>query len=252
MDNSTLTKKMSRLKMSGMIATLEQRLAQAMQEKWGYSTLVETLLTDEIERRNHRQLTLRLAKSHLDLRKSLETFNFSFNSNIPAAFIREISSCSFMERAQNIFILGQSGVGKSHIAQALGHQACRREYDVLFYNTHALFDWIQAGKGDGTYKRRLAQVIKVPLLILDDFGLQALNEAQQNDLYQVIDEKYEKRSLIITSNKDIAEWASIFTNTLLGTAALDRLVHKGQKITIEGPSYRLDEFKKACENAKKM
>lgn len=250
MDNALIMKKLTRLKMPGIAEMLDQRIEQAMKEKWSYSTLVELLLTDEIERRNHKQLTLRLAKSRLDQTKTMETFDFSFNTKIQTSLIRELSSCGFIEKKQNIFILGPSGVGKSHLAQALGHQACRREQDVLFYCTYQLFEWIYAGRGDGTHKKRLAQVIKVPLLILDDFGLQQLNEAQQTDLYQLIAERYEKNSTIITSNRDFDEWPSIFANPLLGSAALDRLVHKGIQIIIEGDSYRLAEFKKSCKKSK--
>lgn len=252
MDNAHIIKKLSRLKMPGIAEMLDQRLEQAMQEKWSYSALVEVLLTDEIERRNNKQLTLRLAKSRLNQNKTMETFDFSFNQKIQASLVRELSSCAFIEKKQNVFILGPSGVGKSHLAQAIGHQACRREYDTLFYCTYQLFDWIYAGRGDGTHKKRLAQVIKTPLLILDDFGLQDINEAQQADLYQLIAERYEKGSTIITSNRDFNEWPSIFTNSLLGSAALDRLVHKGIQVVIEGGSYRLAEFKNACAKAKKI
>ena len=251
MEMDLIMKKLSRLKMPGIAETLEQRVEQAMNEKWSYSMLVEMLLTDEIERRNHKQLTLRLAKSRLAPDKTLETFDFGFNAKIQTALIRELSSCVFIEKKQNIFILGPSGVGKSHLAQALGHQACRREEDVLFYCTYQLFEWIYAGRGDGTHKKRLAQVIKTPVLILDDFALQPLNEQQQNDLYQLIAERYEKSSTIITSNRDFDEWPSIFDNALLGSAALDRLVHRGIQIIIEGGSYRLAEFKKRCIKSKK-
>lgn len=247
----TIITKLNKLKLPGMAETLEHRIEQAMKEKWSYSALVEMLLTDEVERRNNKQLTSRLAKSRLDATKTLETFNFSFNPSIHAALIRELSSCEFMDKKQNVFFLGQSGCGKSHLAQALGHQACRREKDVLSYCTYQLFEWIYAGRGDGTHKKRLAQVIKIPLIILDDFGLQPLNEAQQNDLYQLITERYEKSSMIITSNRDISEWSSVFDNSLLGTAAVDRLVHKGIMIAIEGLSYRLEEFKKSCGKTKK-
>ena len=132
METTLIINKLSKLKLSGMTETLEQRLDTAMKEKWSYSTLLEMLLTDEIEYRGHKQLMLRLAKSRLDLDKTMETFDFSFNNKVPATLVRELSSCAFIEKKQNIFILGPSGVGKSHLAQALGHQACRREQDVLF------------------------------------------------------------------------------------------------------------------------
>lgn len=252
MDSSIITKKLRRLKMPGITETLEQRLAEAMNEKWSYSTFFEMLLTDEIDRRENKQLTSRLAKSRLDLNKTMETFDFGFNPKVQAPLVRELASCGFIEQKQNIFILGPSGVGKSHLAQAFGHEACRRGYEVLFYCTHQLFEWIYAGRGDGTQKKRLAQIIKVPLLILDDFGLQTLNEAQQSDLYQLIAERYEKASTIITSNRDFDEWPSIFINSLLASAALDRLVHRGIQIVIEGESYRLAEFKKASTRLRKV
>jgi DNA replication protein DnaC len=234
MDNALIIKKLRRLKMPGIAETLEHRLSEAMKEKWSY-----------------KQLTLRLAKSRMDQNKTMETFDFTFNSKVQAPLVRELSLCAFMEKKENIFILGPSGVGKSHLAQAIGHEACRREYDTLFYCTYQLFEWIYAGRGDGTHKRRLAQAIKTPLLILDDFALQDLNEAQQTDLYQLIAGRYEKSSTIITSNRDFDEWQSVFTNPLLGSAALDRLVHKGIQIVIEGSSYRLEEFKKTCAKIKK-
>lgn len=251
MDFVQMNKKLAKLKLPGMAVTIEQRMNEAVAEKWSYSMFLETLLTDEIERRDNKRFQKRLAKSQLDLTKTLETFDFTFNPKIPVASIREMAFCGFVENKQNIFILGPSGVGKSHLAQALGHQACRNGHEVLFYCTYQLFEWIYNGRGDGTHKKRLAQIIKTPVLILDDFGLQNLSEVQQEDLYQIIAQRYEKSSTIITSNRDFDEWPSIFINPLIGTAALDRLVHKGVQIIIEGSSYRLAEFKRACTKMKK-
>ncbi len=252
MDTVQINRKLAKLRLPGIATTIEQRMNQAISEKWAYSMFLETLLTDEIERRDNKQFKLRLAKSQLDLNKTMETFDFKFNPQLPVPLIRELALCGFVEYKQNIFILGESGVGKSHIAQALGHQACRNGIEVMFDNTYQLFDWIYNGRGDGTHKKRLAQVIRIPVLILDDFGLQGLNEAQQEDLYQLIAQRYEKSSTIITSNRDFNEWPSIFVNPLLGTAALDRLVHKGIQVIMEGPSYRLTEFKKGCTKSKKI
>lgn len=251
MDTIQMNRKLAKLRLPGIATTIEQRMSQAMDEKWAYSMFLETLLTDEIERRDNKQFQKRLAKSQLNVTKTLETIDFKFNPKLPVALIRELALCGFVENKQNIFILGPSGVGKSHVAQALGHQACRNGHEVMFSCTYQLFEWIYNGRGDGTHKKRLAQVIKKPILILDDFGLQSLNEEQQEDLYQIIAQRYEKSSTIITSNRDFDEWPSIFVNPLLGTAALDRLVHKGIQVIIEGPSYRLAEFKKTCTKPKK-
>jgi DNA replication protein DnaC len=239
-----LDKKMERLRLGAMRLTCSQRLKTAQSEHWSYSTFLDTLLTDEVERRNHSQLTRRLAKSQLYPNKTLETFDFGFNSTVQAAVLRELACCKFIGEGQNIFIMGPSGVGKSHLAQAIGHEACRRGYDVLFYRTHKLFEWINSGRGDGTHKRKMDQVMRIPLLILDDFALQSMTETNQEDLYEVIVARYEQKPLIITSNRDLSEWATAFTSPLVASAAMDRLVHKAIDIRIEGQSYRLDQYKK--------
>jgi DNA replication protein DnaC len=250
-ETTFISKKIQQLKMPGMLDTFQQRLDAASIEKWSYSTFLDMLLSDELDRRNHKQLQRRLAKSFLPPDKTLESFDFSFNPKIPAPLIRELATCKFVTEGQNIFLLGPSGTGKSHIAEALGHEACRKGFDVLFYRCHKLFDWIHNGYGDGSHKRRLEHVIKVPLLILDDFGLQTLPEGHQEDLYEVICRRYETKAMIITSNRDMSEWAGVFGNALIATAALDRLVHKGIEISLEGNSYRLDQYQKRVKQKPK-
>jgi DNA replication protein DnaC len=250
-DTVLLNKKMEKLRLSGMQLTLEQRLKTAQNERWSYSMLLDTLLTDEVERRSHTQLIKRLSKSMLNQEKTLETFDFSFNSKVHPATIRELACCKFISEFRNIFLIGPSGVGKNHLAHALGHEACRRGIDVLFYRTHKLFEWINSGRGDGSYKRKMDHIIKIPLLILDDLGLQSMPQAHQEDFYEIVCERYERRPLIITSNRDMSEWASIFTNPLIGSAAMDRLVHRANEIVIDGGSYRLDQFKKQAKRKAK-
>ena len=168
MDELALLKpKLARLKLSGMLDTLSERLSQALSEKWSYTQFLDILLTDEAERRDFKQLGRRLTKSGLSPDKTLETFDFSFNPRIHAPTLRELATCRFVERAENVFLVGPSGVGKSHAAQALGHVACRKGYDVTYERTSVLLDWIHAGRGDATYQRRLHQVGTVALLVLD-------------------------------------------------------------------------------------
>jgi DNA replication protein DnaC len=248
MDEIVLLKpKLTRLKLSGVLETLVDRLDQAMKEKWAYSRFLDRLLSDEMERRDHKQLSRRLVKSGLDPEKTLETFDFQFNPRIHEPTIRELASCQYLQRKENVFFLGPSGVGKSHLTQALGHAAARHGHEVLFRRTSALLQWIGAGRGDGSWERRMKLASSVELLELDDFGLKPLSEEQQSDLYELICERYEKTSTIINSNRDFGEWMAVFSNALMGSAAMDRLVHRGIKIVIEGKSYRVDSFMKRAK-----
>lgn len=245
MDEMVILKpKLTRLKLSGVLETLTGRLEQAMREKWPYSQFLDCLLSDEVERREHKQLSRILVKSGLDPVKTLETFDFAFNPRLHEPTIRELASCGYLERKENCFFLGPSGVGKSHLAQALGHEAARRGREVLFRRTCSLLQWIGAGRGDDSWGRRMKQATSMDVLILDDFGLKPLSEEQQSDLYELICDRYEKASTIITSNRDFGEWMAVFANPLMGSAAMDRLVHRGIKIVIEGKSYRVDSFVK--------
>lgn len=241
-DTAQLKPKLSRLRMSGILDNLDMRIRQAEESKWSYSEFLLTLFQDEIERRECKALALRLKRSELDSQKTLETFDFAFNTRIHAATLKELATCSFVERKENIFLLGPSGVGKSHLAAALGHEACRRGYDVFFRRTHTLLKWIHAGRADGSSERKLQALTEIPLLILDDFGLNDMTASQQSDLYELICARYEKSSTIITSNRDINEWQSMFENPLIGSAAVDRLVHRTIEIEVEGPSYRRENF----------
>lgn len=236
-----------RLKLSGVLESLEDRLKQAQKEKWGYSHFLKALFTDEIERRDYKTLCRRMVKSELHGEKTFETFDFNFNPKIHKESILELAGCSFIKRNECVFFLGPSGVGKSHLAQGIGHEACRRGFDVLFRRTDLLLKWLHGGRGDGSYERRLKHINKIPLLILDDFGLVPYSEMQQSDLYQIICDRYERTSTIITSNRDFNEWPSVFSNPLMASAAMDRLVYKASKFVIEGKSYRLDNFIKRSQ-----
>ncbi len=237
-----LKPKLSRLKMSGILEYLDLRIKQAEEGSVAYSEFLLSIFQDEIERRDFKVLSSRLKKSGLHSKMTLETFDFRFNARIHEPMIRELATCSFVERGENVFFVGPSGVGKTHLANALGHEACRRGIDVLFRRTFVLLKWLGSGRADGTYERKLKSLADVPLLILDDFGLNELDSVKQSDLYELICARYESSATILTSNRDFSEWQSIFENPLIGSAAMDRLVHRAMKITIEGNSYRLDAF----------
>jgi len=234
---------LNRLRLTGVLEILDETITQAVNEKWGYSQLLLHLFSNEIDQRDHHQSCRRLSRSNLDPNKTLELFQFDFNKTIPQQIVKELCQCHFIDRHDNIFLVGPAGVGKTHLANSIGVEACRRGYDVIFQRTSHLLDWLHSGHGDGTFDKKMKKIMKTPLLILDDFGLMQLSNNSQLYLYEIISERYEKASLIITSNRDFSEWIDVFDNPLLGSAAMDRLVHKAIKVSIEGDSFRTRQFK---------
>jgi DNA replication protein DnaC len=223
-------------------------MQQAMEQKQEYSQFLLNLLTDEVDRRDNKQLSRRLSRSGLNPEKTLSSFDFQFNKQIHKPTIRELATCTFLHERRNLFFVGPSGVGKSHLSQAIGNEACMKNIDVLYRGTHELLQWIHSGRADGSAERRMATVKTIPLLILDDFGLRPLSEVSQTDLYEIISSRYERSSTILTSNRDFAEWQQVFSNPLMGSAAMDRLVHRAIKISIEGESYRMNSFISSTKN----
>jgi DNA replication protein DnaC len=236
--NHQLVPKLKNLRLSGILETLDVRNRQAIEEKLSHVEFLQRLLEDEVERRAQKQLSLRLRRASFDLEKTLEGFDFAFNPSVNRQQVFDLATCRFIERHENILIQGPTGVGKSHLAQALGHEACRRGFDVVFSSAARLLAHLNGGRADHTYERRLAAYTRPDLLILDDFGLKPLHPQAPEDLYDVINERYEKGSLIVTSNRAFSEWPDLFQNPLLASAALDRLTHNAHQITITGDSYR--------------
>ncbi|MCI0407156.1 MAG: IS21-like element helper ATPase IstB [Acidobacteria bacterium] len=233
-----LVPKLKHLRLSGVLETLEVRNRQAIEEKLSHIEFLQKLLEDEVERRAQKQLQLRLRRAAFDLEKTFEGFDFAFNPSVNRQQIFDLATSRFVERHESVLIQGPAGVGKSHLAQALGHEACRRGFDVLFVPTSRMLAHLNGGRADGTYERRLLAYTRPDLLILDDFGLKPLHPPAPEDLYEVINERYERGSLIVTSNRAFSEWPELFANPLLASAALDRLAHNAHHVVITGDSFR--------------
>ena len=203
-----------------------------------YIDFLSRLLQDEVERRAAKQLALRIKRSRIDTRKTLEIFDFGFNTSVDRRLVRDLATCEFVRRRRNAIVVGQTGVGKTHLVQALAHEAIRKGFDVLFTDAHKLAQHLAAGRADATYERRLASYIKPDLLVIDDFGLRALPPTGASDLYDVIDGRYERGSIIVTSNRAPSEWHEWLHDPLLASAALDRLGHDAHVLTVSGKSFR--------------
>jgi DNA replication protein DnaC len=249
-----LKPKLSRLKLSGILSNLDLRISEAQERSLGYSEFLLSLFQDEIERRDMQALSLRIKRGNLSGGKTIETFDFTASPKIPKQVMMELVTCDFIVQKENVVIAGPSGLGKTHLAEALAHEAARKGYDVHCERASKVLSYLNAGRGDGSFERRFAHLSDVPLLVMDDFGLTDLSLHEQTDFYEIIAARYERTSTIITSNRDIPEWFSLFQNQLLASAAIDRIAHRAIRLVVEGPSYRLKESVKinqryAAENS---
>lgn len=233
-----LSPKLKQLRLSGVLATLDARHRQALDGQWSYVEFLERLLEDEVERRAQKQLALRIRRGSLNATKTLEGYDFAFNPNLDRQRVLHLAACDYIRRRRNLLICGPTGVGKSHLAQALAHEAARQGFEVLFANTHKLLQHLHGGRADGTWEKRLAHYLRPDLLVLDDFGLKPLTDPAPSDLYDVINERYEVGSILVTSNRAPDEWPDLFGNPLLASAGLDRLAHHAETLIITGRSYR--------------
>lgn len=236
--NHQLTPYLTKLRLSGILQTLDARSRQAIDGQWSYAEFLARLLEDEVERCAQKQLTQRLRRSTANSTKTLETFNFAFNPAVNRQPILKLASCDFIRQHRNGLICGPTGTGKTHLAQALVHEACRQGFDALFTSVAKLLQHRNGGRADGTLERRLQAVLRPDLLVLDDFGLKPLQPPAPSDLYDIIDGRYEQASSILTSHRSPAEWPHVFLDPLLASAGLDRLGDQAEVLVITGASYR--------------
>jgi DNA replication protein DnaC len=238
------------LKLGGMLDTIEARLAQAAAGELGHVEFLEVLCQDELSRRDAAGITRRVREAHFETTASIEEFDFAYNPKVPAAQIRDLATLRFVEAGESVILHGPVGVGKTMIAQALGHAACRHGYSVSFTKTSRLVADLAGGHADRSWENRLKAWRRPRVLILDDFAMREFSPTQADDLYELVTERSAK-SLIITANRAAADWYSLFPNPVVAESILDRIVNVAHHIHMDGKSYRPNKRPGAPSGSKK-
>jgi DNA replication protein DnaC len=230
--------KLKQLRLSGMLETMAAREELARTTHLSCTEFLALLLDDEIERRRQTRLLRQEQAAGFECPRRLSQFDFSAAPTLDRAHVLEMASCQFIARHENWLICGPTGTGKSHLATAIGYEAIRQGMRVVSGHTHHLAADLIAGRSDGSHARRLNKLVACELLILDDFGLRPFSPSGAEEMYELIRRRYERGSIVLTSNRAPEEWPAVFGDGLLASAALDRLTHHAHVTCIEGVSYR--------------
>lgn len=235
-----------RLHLPQLTTSLPLHAEKAAKNEQSYSEFLLGLLEEEVRAADLRAQEMMLRLASFPFRRTLEDFDFTFQPSVSQKQLKELAACAYVERAENVILLGPPGVGKTHLAVALGLAAIGRRLHVKFTTVAAMVTNLNQALKAGGYTPRLRTYLRPSVLILDEIGFLPLEGGQASLLFEVISRRYERGSIILTSNKSYAEWAEIFSgDEVIATAMLDRLLHHATTISIKGESYRLKDKRRA-------
>ena len=231
--------KLKTLRLSASMATLEERNSYALANQLSYLDFLELLLEDECASRQANAYRRGLKQSGLNEQKRLDNFDFTCQPDLDKGRIMDLAACRYLLDHDNIILMGKPGTGKTHLANALGLKALEKGKKVIFAHAHKLIDLLHRSKADGSYTRQLKKICKTDLLVIDELGFKKIPQNGLDDFFEIIRTRYERGSLIITTNRNFSDWEHLFGDKVMASAIIDRLVHHAHIFKMMGESYRL-------------
>ena len=237
MNESTITK-MKQMKLYGMHNAFRTAIESAKTDHYTLDQFVSMLIDAEWDERHNRRIARSITNARFHYKSNIESINFDQTRNLDRNTVLRLAECEFVEKNENILITGSTGVGKSYLGTALGYQACIQGFKVSYFNTSKLFAKLKMAKADGSYLRELAKIERQDVIILDDFGLQALDSSNRITLLEIIEDRHNNGSIIVTSQIPVQGWYDIIGEKTIADAILDRLIHQSHRIELHGESMR--------------
>ena len=236
--NEQTLKKMKQMKLHGMARSFLGSLESGKAGEYTADELLSMLIESEWDERYNRKLERTIKGARFRYKASVEQISFDTARQVEKNQILRIADCDFINRKENVFVTGSTGVGKSYIASALGHQACSLGYKVLYQQSTKLFARLKLAKADGSYLKEIARIEKQDLLIIDDFGLQALDTQSRGTLMEIIEDRHARASTMVTSQVPVNKWYEIIGEQTVADAILDRIIHNAHRLELKGESMR--------------
>lgn len=236
--NDQTMDKMKTMKLYGMVRAFRTSLESGNADKWTADELLSMLIDSEWDERYNRKLDRNLKNAKFRYKAAVEQINFDTPRDLNKNHTLRLADCDFIDKKENVIITGSTGIGKSYIASALGHQACSLGYKVLYEHTAKLFARLKMAKADGTYLKEVTKMEKQELLIIDDFGIQPLDQQSRTILMEIIEDRHGKRSTVFTSQVPVSKWHEVIGEQTIADAILDRIIHVAHRLELKGESMR--------------